>query len=81
MDERRVYERAFNGVEAPARLKEQIMRMGEENSRPPHFVRRLSTVAATAVLLLFLLGCAVVGTVYGQSIQSWFAHYWQAVNH
>lgn len=81
MDEYKVYERAFAGVEAPVRLKEQIMRIGEEKTRPPHFVRRLSTVAAAAVLLLFLLGCAVVGTVYGQSIQSWFAHYWQAVNH
>ena len=81
MDERQVYKRAFSGVEAPARLKEQIMRMGEGKTRPPHFVRRLSTVVAAAAVLLFLLGCAVVGTVYGQSIQSWFAHYWQAVNH
>ena len=81
MDERKVYERAFSGVAAPARLREQIMGMGEGQTRPPHFVRRLSAVGAAAVLLLFLLGCAVVGTVYGQSIQSWFAHYWQAVNH
>ena len=57
------------------------MGMGEGQTWPPHFVRRLSAVGAAAVLLLFLLGCAVVGTVYGQSIQSWFAHYWQAVNH
>ena len=81
MDERKVYERAFDGVEAPDRLRERIIEMSEGQTRPPHFVRRLSTVAAAAVLLLFLLGCAVVGTVYGQSIQSWFAHYWQAVNH
>ena len=80
MDEREIYERAFSGVEAPAQLKKRIMAMGEGQVRAPHFMRRLSTVAVVAVLLLFLLGCAVVGTVYGQSIQSWFAHYWQAVN-
>lgn len=81
MDERNVYERAFSGVKVPARVREQIMKMGEPQTQAPHFARRLSTVTAAAVLLLLLLGCAVVGTVYGQSIQSWFAHYWQAVNH
>ena len=80
MDEREVYELAFSGVEAPARLREKIRRMGAGQTGQFHFARRLSTAAAAAVVLLFLLGCAVVGTVYGRSIQSWFAHYWQAVN-
>lgn len=79
MDERKVYEQVFSQVNAPETLRARIKEMEVKRTRP-HFVRRLSSVAAVSVLLVFLLGCAAAGVVCGHSIQSWFAHYWQAVS-
>ena len=41
--------------------------------------RRLSIVLIAAILALFLLGAATVTGLFGDSIQSWFAHYWETL--
>lgn len=41
--------------------------------------RRLSIVLIAAILALFLLGAAAVTGLLGDSIQSWFAHYWETL--
>lgn len=79
MDELRVtYEKAFSGVGPSAETRENILRLGVQR-RKRHYVRRLSGALATAILAAALLGCGVVATVYGDSIQSWFSHYWEAI--
>lgn len=40
---------------------------------------RLPAVLAAALLALALMGAGFVAAVYGDSIQSWFGHYWEAI--
>lgn len=39
--------------------------------------RRLSIMLIAAILALFLLGAAAVTGLFGDSVQSWFGHYWE----
>lgn len=41
--------------------------------------RRISVALVAAMLAVFLMGAGVVAAVYGDSIQSWFSHYWETV--
>ena len=41
--------------------------------------RRLPVALIAAILALVLMGAGVVAIVYGDSIQSWFGHYWEQV--
>lgn len=43
----------------------------------PH--RRLSVALIAAILALLLIGAGVVAVIYGDSIQSWFSHYWEEI--
>lgn len=45
----------------------------------PHLHRRLSAALVAAAAALLLMGCGVAAILYGDSIQSWFGHYWEAV--
>lgn len=44
-----------------------------------HGRRRITAALTAAIVALFLLGCAVVAAVYGDSIQNWFGHQWKAI--
>lgn len=79
MDELKfTYEQAFSGVGPSPETREKIMNLGRKK-RPGHYVRRFSGALAAAILMAALLGCGVVATVYGDSIQNWFSHYWEAI--
>ena len=41
--------------------------------------RRLPVVLIAAILAMFLMGAGAVAIIYGDSIQNWFAHYWELV--
>lgn len=41
--------------------------------------RRLSIVLVAALLSVFLLGAGMMSGIFGDSIQSWFAHYWEEI--
>lgn len=45
----------------------------------PHLRRRLPAALLAAITALLLMGCGVVAIMYGDSIQSWFSHYWEAI--
>lgn len=78
MDELRfTYEKAFSGVGPSSETREKILGLGARRKR--HYVRRLSGTLAAAIIMAALLGCGVVATVYGDSIQNWFSHYWEAI--
>lgn len=44
-----------------------------------HSKRRLPAALAAAIAALLLMGCGVATIMYGDSIQSWFGHYWEAI--
>lgn len=73
------YEKAFSQLGPSQVARERILQMSPSPT-PGRYLRRLSGAAAAAVLMLALLGCALVGVVYGDSIQTWFVHHWEAVN-
>lgn len=83
MDELKfTYEQAFSGVGPSSETREKILNLSiQRRKRSGHYVRRLSGTLAAAIIIAALLGCGVVATVYGDSIQSWFSYYWQAVTH
>lgn len=79
MDELKLtYEKAFSGVGPSPETREKILGLGAHR-RKRRYVRRLSGALAAAVLMAALLGCGVVATIYGDSIQNWFSHYWEAI--
>ncbi len=41
-------------------------------------IRKLSLILLAAVLAAVLLGCGIAAGIFGDSIQSWFAHHWEA---
>lgn len=41
--------------------------------------RRLSVALVAAILALLLIGAGVAAIIYGDSIQNWFEHYWEAI--
>ncbi len=41
--------------------------------------RRLPAALIAAILALLLMGAGVATIIYGDSIQNWFSHYWEAV--
>lgn len=43
----------------------------------PRLRRRWKAVLAAAVICLLLMGAGAAAGVYGNSIQSWFGHYWE----
>ena len=43
------------------------------------FKRRLSVAVIAATLALFLMGAGVVAVIFGDSIQNWFSHHWEAI--
>lgn len=45
----------------------------------PHLRHRLPAALAAAVAALLLMGCGVAAILYGDSIQSWFGHYWESI--
>lgn len=81
MDEMaRCYHRAFDQVGAPAETRARVRALTGEGPAPARgYIRRLSGVMAAAVLALALLGCGTVAAVFGDSIQSWFGHYWEEI--
>ena len=65
---------AFNAVD------DDILERSETSGSkiiPIH--RRLPVALIAAILALVLMGAGVVAIVYGDSIQSWFGHYWEQV--
>lgn len=79
MDELKfTYEQAFSDVGPSPETREKILNLGKRK-RPGHYVRRLSGALAAAIIMAALLGCGVVATIYGDSIQNWFSHYWEAI--
>lgn len=79
MDELKfIYEQAFSGMGPSPETREKILGLGARRQKR-HYVRRLSGALAAAIIAAALLGCGVVATVYGDSIQNWFSHYWQAI--
>lgn len=77
MDELKItYEKAFSGVGPSPETRKKIL---NRKKRHRHYVRRFSGALVAAVLMAALLGCGVVATVYGDSIQNWFSHYWEAI--
>lgn len=81
MDELKfTYEKAFSGVGPSSETREKILGLGaQRRKRPGRYVRRLSGALAAAIIMAALLGCGVVATIYGDSIQNWFSHYWEAI--
>ena len=45
----------------------------------PHSKRRLSAILIAATLAVLLMGAGLAVMQYGDSIQNWFAHYWELV--
>lgn len=41
--------------------------------------RRLPVALIAAILALLLMGAGVAAIIYGDSIQSWFSHYWEVI--
>ena len=46
---------------------------------PRHSKRRLSAILIAATLAVLLMGAGLAVIQYGDSIQDWFAHYWELV--
>lgn len=44
-----------------------------------HAKRRLPIILVAALMTIFLMGAGVVVAIYGDSIQSWFGYYWEAI--
>lgn len=44
-----------------------------------HFRHRLPHAMVAVIAAVILLGCSVVAVMYGDSIQNWFSHYWEAI--
>lgn len=65
--------RAFNEID------DDLLQRSEDAGRNSLIVRRLSIVLVAAMLSVFLLGAGVMSGLFGDSIQNWFAHYWEAV--
>lgn len=79
MDELKfTYEQAFSGVGLSPETRENILNLSRKKS-PGRYIRRFSGALAAAIIMAALLGCGVVATIYGGSIQSWFSHYWEAI--
>lgn len=51
------------------------------NAKASHakHLRRIPIALVAAILALFLMGAGVVAIIYGDSIQNWFSHYWEAI--
>lgn len=49
----------------------------EQKIKPVRRINRLSLILAAIILALALTGAGFVSAIYGDSIQSWFAHEWQ----
>lgn len=51
------------------------------NTKASHakHLRRIPIALVAAILALFLMGAGVVAIIYGDSIQNWFSHYWEAI--
>lgn len=80
-DLRERYRSAFSNLGPSQATREYVSNLrSEAHTMKKHYVRRLSGAMAAAIVMLALLGCAVVGTVYGGSIQDWFAHRWETVS-
>ena len=62
-------------------IDEDILERSESAgiSRVILFRRRFLTVLIAAILALFLMGAGIMASKYGDSIQSWFAHYWEVI--
>lgn len=54
-------------------------RAGAATASRPHFGRRLPAAMIAAILALLLMGAGIVAVIYGDSIQNWFGHYWEAI--
>ena len=74
------YKKAFSGVGPSPETREKILELGmQRQKRHGRYVRRLPGALAAAIIAAALLGCGVVATVYGDSIQNWFSHYWESI--
>lgn len=51
----------------------------EESTALPRIKHRLPVALVAVIVVLLLSGYAVVATIYGDSIQNWFAHQWKAI--
>ena len=49
------------------------------NAKASRRVRHALIALAAAILALFLMGAGFAAVVYGDSIQSWFGHYWKVI--
>lgn len=58
-------------------IKEAIAYRPEAAS--PRLRRRWPAALIAAIVALLLMGAGVAAIIYGDSIQSWFSHYWEAV--
>ena len=61
------------GTIDPAFIEEAAPGWGRRSSR------RVVAVILAAALALLLVSCGVAAAIYGDSIQNWFSHYWEAV--
>lgn len=40
---------------------------------------RFTVILVAAILALLLMGAGIIAVIYGDSIQNWFGHYWEAI--
>ena len=60
-------------------IDDDIIRRSEDAVFKPLSLRRLSIVLVAALLSLSLLGAGMMSGLFGDSIQSWFAYYWESI--
>lgn len=58
---------------------EELNYMTRENKPARRFGYQLSYILAAAILALALMGAGIAAVLYGDSIQNWFAHQWEAI--
>lgn len=60
-------------------IDDDMIRRSEDAAFKSLSLRRLGIVLVAALLSLSLLGAGMMSGLFGDSIQSWFAHYWESI--
>lgn len=64
--------------ELDAKYVDEALSYNAKASRSPR-LRHVSMALMAAILALLLMGAGFAAVVYGDSIQSWFGHYWKVI--
>ena len=72
------YQELFDQVQAPQRLREEVLQMTKQERRKSHRISR--GILAAAVLLVILAGSAIASVGMPGTLRDWFSREWETLS-